>query len=451
MQLIKDGKTDAVRDEFERNPASAAAYDDATGQTPLMAAAQANHFAIVQLVLKHDVDVNLASKEHGTCNGYTAVHFAARNGNTDMLDVLHSKGANINRPSTDGWCPIHVAAFAHKSQMLQRLVAHGADVDAKNDQGLPAIVFVANHGSASDTRFLLKKGASVKFVDANGDSVLHHALHTRVSQLFEGEYDVPSVALDVTIVLVLHGVDVDHKNKDGETAWKYMAEGIPALPDLLHVIAHNKLPLLASGVEWNFMTFKAVAVEKLIAMGIDANHARDIVTFANKSDEQRVAWEKEREAERPAGGCPVMRGKKNKNKKPEVPADGSDPSNGACPFFNKDKKDDDAAKPPAGHPAMDAKDVPPGTDPSNGACPFFKGKAPAPAPTAAAASAAPSPSTEAPKAAVSSPAQHGSVVKHDAAPALNWQLIYEHRTVILLMVVSFLLGSAFEQRFGAAR
>lgn len=52
-------------------------------------------------------------------------------------------------------------------------------------------MFAVSHGRTDDVRFLIKNKANLKFVDANKDTLMHHALHYQLSKLFDNTYNVP--------------------------------------------------------------------------------------------------------------------------------------------------------------------------------------------------------------------------------------------------------------------
>merc|ERR1719169_49533 len=128
---------------------------------------------------------------------------------------------------------------------MQRLLLLGADAEVKNEHGMTPIVFAANHGRASDVRFLVKHGANPNFVDSQGDTLLHHALHFRLQEMFEGEYDMPECQYDVVVALAIAGAPVDKPNHQGKVACTFTNENIPALQDVLRIVAHNRERLIA--------------------------------------------------------------------------------------------------------------------------------------------------------------------------------------------------------------
>ena len=62
--------------------------------------------AIVTMLLKHGFDPNSLD-----CNGWSPLHWAAKRGDTYIIDILESAGAKFSTESINGWTPENVATF----------------------------------------------------------------------------------------------------------------------------------------------------------------------------------------------------------------------------------------------------------------------------------------------------------------------------------------------------
>lgn len=438
-----------------------------TGEFPVHAAAKCRSPRLMELLLDSGANPNQGSEEQGSTRGYTPAHYAARLDDVDMLLALAKHGADFNRQATDGWAPIHCAAFGGKRLALLTLLDHGADLNTATQHGVTALVFSVNHGRATDVRDMVRRGASLKVCDGQGDTLMHHCLHYEMSKLFEGDYNVPECQLDVAVLLATSGAPIDGKNNEGKDAFVFMQESLPSLKSVLLCLAHNGARFTASKTEWNYMTLLAAGVEHFLGIGLEMKHAVDLYEMMQKLEKERLAEKKRVEEETPQGGCPVMRGRRKrgeadaaakgateaKTQTPEeIRAAGGDPSGGKCPFFQKpaatasapattnaeDSKGTGSSKGPAEvtlpptHPPLPAgvKADPNGPDPSGGKCPFFRKKAE---------------TLEAhnqPKGAAAR--NELMAVTQDAI----LRFLYNHMTALLFMLISFLLGIVFEQRFG---
>jgi ankyrin repeat protein len=449
-KAVADNDLDAVKSALKGGGKQELNAYGPSGELLLHVAIRAKNHAVAGALLQAGANVNQECDERGTTKGYTAAHFAARAGDVDALNLLQKYGCDVNRAAADGWTPIHCACFAGKSAATKKLVELGANVNAANEHGMIPLVFAANHGRVSDVRFLIKNGADVHFTDSNGDSLMHHALHFRLQEMFEGAYDMPECQYDVAVCLAIHNAPVDKPNHSGDPACKWMKEtDVPALENVLKILRHNSVTIIkAGGADLNYISLLAAQPPVFVAMGLSQQHAQDLVNAVTECDQQRLAEKKRREEERPAGGCPVM--KSGRKKKGD--------NDSSSQIFSAA----DQSSTPTGHPPVDLTSVPSGSDPSNGQCPFFQKRAKqeavsaAPIEAAAASASMVASPTELkatqPELKATQPAQveHAmSVHTSPVPPTLNWAFFYEHRVVILLMLLSFFFGSYVERHLGA--
>lgn len=114
------------------------AQETNAGQNALMWAISERHGAVTAELVQHGAGVNVRSK-----NGYSAISFAAQQGDTDSIRALIEAGANVN------------------------------DVAPKS--GLTPILIASAMGRTKAALLLLDKGADPNVVAANGYSPLHLA------------------------------------------------------------------------------------------------------------------------------------------------------------------------------------------------------------------------------------------------------------------------------------
>lgn len=94
-----------------------------------MTAAHAGCIAAVELLLKHNADPNLRADDNAS-----ALHWASRNGNLEVVNLLIAAGADLNaRRQTDrdgdGPAPIHMALEESHDDVAIALIEAGANVD----------------------------------------------------------------------------------------------------------------------------------------------------------------------------------------------------------------------------------------------------------------------------------------------------------------------------------
>lgn len=90
---------------------------------------------IVQTISREKLDEILTSKRG--VFGYTPLHDAAVNGNTDILDYLLDKTNNshVNFKANGGYTPLHVAISSGKRDSVLVLLSHSAELDVVDEFG----------------------------------------------------------------------------------------------------------------------------------------------------------------------------------------------------------------------------------------------------------------------------------------------------------------------------
>ncbi|XP_039432348.1 uncharacterized protein LOC120415041 [Culex pipiens pallens] len=126
--------------------------------TPLFQACFYKHSNIVKLLLEHGADVNL-----GTCNGYMPIHQAARNDCTEIMELLVSKGANINCTTTDnGHTPLFEATLHNAKHAVKLLLDMGANAELNDTkEGKSPLQIAAETDKFEILSILVNHGDSV--------------------------------------------------------------------------------------------------------------------------------------------------------------------------------------------------------------------------------------------------------------------------------------------------
>ncbi|NLS18042.1 ankyrin repeat domain-containing protein [Rhizobium sp. P40RR-XXII] len=85
-----------------------------------------------------------------TTEGWYPLHTAAYYGPATMIDLLVSKGADVNaRGNYDGWTPLHMATQQDDPALVQALLKDGADKTIKSASGKTAAEMATNPAIAA--------------------------------------------------------------------------------------------------------------------------------------------------------------------------------------------------------------------------------------------------------------------------------------------------------------
>ena len=154
---VREGRIDRVRDIIiSHGPCYAAEWND--GYFLLCTALKKKRTEVAKLLLTSGSKVN--SRHKNPCN--TPLHFAVLNGDTEVVQMLLDKGANIDATNIHGKTPLHNAAQSAKPAIVGVLLNHGANVDAANKRGVTPLHLAVKNNSKEITTLLLSRGANVE-------------------------------------------------------------------------------------------------------------------------------------------------------------------------------------------------------------------------------------------------------------------------------------------------
>ncbi len=143
----------ALFSAYYDNPARAAAQNDAEGVRKLVGGGSGN---------PNQVD------DHSR----TAMHYAAMNGNLQIIAILIKADAKLNPVDPLGDTPLHLSAEQNQTEAGKLLLDAGAEVDPQNKDGMTPLMIAASHGNLEMVRALLAKGANPSKTDYTGRDAL---------------------------------------------------------------------------------------------------------------------------------------------------------------------------------------------------------------------------------------------------------------------------------------
>lgn len=139
----------------------------------LLEAAQKNDSREVRVLLGLGAHPNLPAKD-----GATALHYAAKSGNADMLDALLEHPRIIVDARDEGLVtPLMTAARHGQANAIEKLAAKHADVEAEDKHSKTPLMTAAHADKPDAVRALLKRGAQPNAKSAAGGyTALHYAV-----------------------------------------------------------------------------------------------------------------------------------------------------------------------------------------------------------------------------------------------------------------------------------
>lgn len=135
--------------------------------------------------------LEFALEQGNRCAGgsFYALHCAARQGDSKAVELLLSRGYDVNLPDRDGNTPLMLAAGEGRGPTCELLISHGASCDAKNSRGETALSLARRkHKNDAErvvldelARSLVVAGGSLKKYTKGGRGILH-AKQVRMSR-----------------------------------------------------------------------------------------------------------------------------------------------------------------------------------------------------------------------------------------------------------------------------
>jgi uncharacterized protein len=133
------------------------AWLSAAGPAPVADATMARDREAVKTLLKNGADVNAAQGD-----GMTALHWAARNGDAELAQMLLFAGANVKATTRlGGYTPLMMAAEQGHATVIAALVSGGADARAANALGTTPLMLAAASGNPQAVTTLVENGAEI--------------------------------------------------------------------------------------------------------------------------------------------------------------------------------------------------------------------------------------------------------------------------------------------------
>jgi hypothetical protein len=163
LGAVKSGDLAKAKTIVEKDP-SQVRTKDIVGNTPLHHAAVAGAVPMIEWLLSKGADVEAANTE-----AMTPLFEAIRNGKDEAARVLIERGAKIGGA-------LHRAARNNRTAVMEIVIAKGADIEAR-EQGYTPLMFVTRtSGPFEALELLVKKGANINLPDSLGNTPLDNAI-----------------------------------------------------------------------------------------------------------------------------------------------------------------------------------------------------------------------------------------------------------------------------------
>ena len=169
-QAVQEGNLSLVKEIIENQPKSIF-LEGPDGLTPLHHAARLGHIEIIDILVSKGADVNILSS-----NRETPLHSAALTGKRDAAAWLIEKGASVDVGNKAGYTPLILAVMRGHGDFAGLLLENGADPNLKNIYSHTPMVMAASMGRIDLMELLCENGAAIKEKDLK---LLHYVIINR--------------------------------------------------------------------------------------------------------------------------------------------------------------------------------------------------------------------------------------------------------------------------------
>lgn len=178
---------------------------DFQGETALHYAVRNQDTELIHFLVGFGADVNASNQK-----GESTLTLAVITGNTAIIDRLIEYGVEINSADKLGNSPLMIAAKVSSPQVIEQLLHYGADVHHTNEDGDTALLLAAIAGIKKSLQLLLERGAVLEATNKRRQTALLMAALYRRKQVVK--------------YLVAKGANVNQMDQDGANALVYAIE-----------------------------------------------------------------------------------------------------------------------------------------------------------------------------------------------------------------------------------
>ena len=225
------------------------------GWTPLHCAVLEGYVDAFNLLISAGADVNVLTIPSEIEANTTPLHIAALKNNVEFAKALIFAGADINRKNDDGWTPLHMAVQEANLEVIKILVSVGVDINVKDKNGLTIIGLAKHNGNAEIVEYISGiLTQSVSFTEAEQKDIINFYMVIEkdienvkkdIKEVDEHGFTLLHKAAGAGLIgavkfLIIHGVDINAKNKSGDTSLHAVAWGTGNVDVAKLIISKNK-------------------------------------------------------------------------------------------------------------------------------------------------------------------------------------------------------------------
>ncbi len=171
--------------------------------TPLYIASQNGYYGTVNILIKHNADINYKYKN------FTPLYIASRNGHVDIVKKFISIGANVNIYGDDGSTPYYVACQNGYHKIVKLLIKSGADTNViyNNNNNNQTPLYIACYNNHYKT---------VKIIIKYNKNNINKITNFGSFPLYEAS---KNGNLNIIMILINNGANILQQNNDNSSLY----------------------------------------------------------------------------------------------------------------------------------------------------------------------------------------------------------------------------------------
>ncbi|CAH9101014.1 unnamed protein product [Cuscuta europaea] len=147
FKAAESGDSELFKSLSEDQLVKALALRNEDRRSLLHVAVSSAHAEVVKILSAADSSVS--GINCGDEEGWVPLHSAASSGNIDIVEILLSRGANVNLKNDGGRTALHYAASKGHLRIAEILISHNAKINAKDKVGAPHCTVQPAQGTLS--------------------------------------------------------------------------------------------------------------------------------------------------------------------------------------------------------------------------------------------------------------------------------------------------------------
>ena len=180
---------------------------------------------LLQRLLLAGTDIYMRDAE-----GNTFLHHAQHHVNPAMMKLLLDAGLDINAKNNEGRTVLHNCIHNWRMETVNVILAASPDMNARDNAGNTALYYAIkgskftpdstfeSQATLDVIRRLIEANAATDFVDSEGNSLLHLAMHWGYNNMpYLSFHQSMQIRPDLTALLIERGLDVNARNHLGQT------------------------------------------------------------------------------------------------------------------------------------------------------------------------------------------------------------------------------------------